>query len=147
MAMISNERWRDNWLIVSRSGAVRVDVRRSPAKRRALKRTVRALAAGTPVVLCGSAPGAIGRCKSFASEAGIDVEREFLAFPSARSPAYLVEDAPAPVGVFVKTVLVTPPRTPLATPIELCLGVVRTLNPWRLIRTVAPGCVVVGTRA
>ncbi|MEP6978349.1 MAG: hypothetical protein ABI948_09880 [Thermoleophilia bacterium] len=143
--MISDERWRNNWLAVSPAGAVRVDLRRSAARRRAAKQTVRDLPAGTPVVLSASSPRAIGRCRAFASEAGIALEREYLAFPSAEAPAYLVEDAPASVGVFVKTVLVTPPGAALATPIEACLSVLRTLSPWRVIRTIAPR-VVVGRR-
>lgn len=146
--MISDERWGENWLAISPPGAVRLDLHRSAGKRRATKRTIRDLPAGTPVVLCASAPGAIGRCKTFASEAGITLEREYLAFPSARTPAYLVEDAPAPVRLFVKTVLVTPPRTRtvFSTPLGACLSILRALNPWRLIRTIAPGRVVVGRR-
>jgi hypothetical protein len=144
--MISDARWRNNWLVVSPSGAVRVDLGRSAAKRQAPSRAVRDLPAGTPVVLCASAPGAIGRCRTFASEAGIQLEREYLAFPSAGAPAYLVEDAPASVGVFVKTVLVTPPGAPFSTSIEACLSVLRVLSPWRLIRVMAPGRIVVGRR-
>jgi len=145
--MTSNERWRNNWLVICPAGAVRVDLGRSAATRRAPRRTIRDLPPGTPVVLCASAPGAIGRCRTFAAETGIELEREYLAFPSAGTPAYLVEDAPAPVRVFVKTVLVTPPRTALSTPIQACLGVLRLLSSWRLLRSIAPGRVVVGTRA
>ena len=146
--MIGEERWRNNWLVISPPGAVRVDLRWSPAERRASKRMIRALAAGTPIVLCASAPAAIARCRAFASKAGVELEREYLAFPSAAAPGYLVEDAPAPVRVFVQTVLVTPPRTrtALSTPIGVGLSVLRALNPWRLIRAIAPGRVVVGRR-
>lgn len=144
--MISNERWRNNWLAVSPAGAVRVNLARSATKRHLQAPTVRGVPPGTPVVLCASAPGAIRRCRRFAADAGIQLEREYLAFPSAGSPAYLVEDAPSTIEVFVKTVLVTPPRTPFSTPIEACLGLLRALSPWRLIRRIAPGRVVVGRR-
>ena len=144
--MISNDRWRKNWLVVGPAGAVAVDVARSATARRAHQRSIRDLPPATAVVLRASAPGAIRRCRRFAAEAGIALEREYLAFPSARSPAYLVEDAPQTIDVFVKTALVTPPRTRFATPIEACLGLLRALRPWRLIRTIAPGRVVVGTR-
>jgi hypothetical protein len=144
--LIGDERWRNNWLVVSPAGAVRVDVERSRARRRALERRVRDLPAGTPVVLCGSAPGAIRRCRSFASATGIELEREYLAFPSVRAPGYLVEDAPAPVGAFVKRLLVAPPRTALSTPMQVCLSLLRNLGPWRAIRTIAPGRAVVGRR-
>jgi hypothetical protein len=144
--MISNERWRNNWAAVSPAGAVRIDLRRSAAKQRLPNRTVRELPTGTSVVLCTSGPGAVRRCRRFASAAGIELEREYLAFPSVHSPAYLVEDAPATVGFFVETVLVTPPRIPFATLIEACLGLLRAMSPRRLIRIIAPGRIVVGTR-
>jgi hypothetical protein len=144
--MIGDERWRTNWLAVSPSGAVRVDLQRSAAKRRELKRMIRDLPAGTPIVLCASAPAAIGRCRTFASEAGIELEREYLAFPSTGAPAYLVEDAPAPVRVFVKTILMAPSWTALSAAMDAGLSVLRALNLWRLIRTIAPGRVVVGRR-
>lgn len=144
--MISNQRWRNNWLAVGPAGAVGLDLGRSMRKRHVHEPSLRELPSGTPVVLCASAPGAIRRCRRFAAEAGIELEREYLAFPSARSPAYLVEDAPPTIGVFVQTVLVTPPRTPFSTPIEACLGLLRALSPWRLIRRIAPGRVVVGRR-
>jgi hypothetical protein len=145
--MIANERWRNNWLAVSPAGAVRIDLGRSATKRRGQEPEIRKLPPGTPVVLCASAPGAIRRCRRFAAAAGIDLEREYLAFPSAASPAYLVEDAPATIGVFVKTVLVTPPRIRFAAPLEACVGLLRALSPWRLIRRIALGRVVVGRRS
>ena len=144
--MIREERWRNNWLVVSRAGGVRVDLHRSAGKRRALKRSVHDLPAGTPVVLFASAPGAIRRCKTFASQAKIEVEREYLAFPSARAPGYLVEDAPAPVCTFVMRFLVAPPRTAFSTPILVGLSLLRTFTRWRSIRMIAPGRVVVGRR-
>jgi|SRR6266540_43489 hypothetical protein len=144
--MISNDRWRNNWLTVGPAGAARVDLGRWGMKRQVEEPAIRDLPPGTPVVLRASAPGAIRRCRRFAAEARIELEREYLAFPSVGSPAYLVEDAPATIGVFVKTVLVTPPRAPFSTPIEASLGLLRALSPWRLIRRIAPGRVVVGRR-
>lgn len=144
--MIAADRWRENWRVLGASDAMRVHVGRSAARRRTSKQVVRALPAGTPVVLCASAPGAIERCRDFASEAGIELERAYLAFPSAQAPAYLVEDRPAPVGVFVQTVLAAPPRTAFALPIGAGLSLLRRSNPWRLLRRIAPGRMVVGKR-
>jgi hypothetical protein len=144
--VIGEKRWRDNWLVVSPDGSQRVDLRRGRPQRRAQSESVRALPAGTPVVLFATAPGAIGRCRSFASEAGIEVEREYLAFPNAAAPGYLVEDAPASVGLFVETFLVAPPRSRFATPLEAAFGLLRRLGSWRLIRMLAPGRVAVGRR-
>src|SRR5919199_2753017 len=129
MAVISNERWRNNWLVVGPTGAVAVDLGRSSAtKRRVHERSIRELPPATPVVLRASAPGAIRRCRRFAAEAGIELEREYLAFPSARSPAYLVEDAPSTIGIFLQTALVAPPRARFATVIEACFVLLRALR-------------------
>lgn len=144
--LFGNERWRNNWRVISPDGAVRVDLERSAAKYRGAERTIRDLPAGTPVVLAAAAPGAFRRCRTFASNAGIEPEREYLAFPSASAPAYLVEDAPAPVRVFVETVLVIPPGTVFSTPLGIVLSLLRTVAPWRLIRMSAPGRIVVGRR-
>ncbi len=144
--MISTHRWRDNWRSVADGGAVYVELPRSRARRGVSLTAVRELEAGTPVVLSASAPGAAGRCRAFASAAGISLERGYLAFPSASTPAYLVEDAPAPVLRFVTNVLVAPPRTRFALPLEIGLALLRSLKSWRLVRALAPGRVVVGRR-
>ena len=87
------------------------------------------------------------RCKAFASAAGLELEREYLAFPTAAAPAYLVEDARASVRLFTSNVLAAPPRTRLSLPIELGVALLRAAKSWRLVRTLAPGRVVVGRRA
>jgi hypothetical protein len=140
----SSERWRENWLAVSPSGGVRVHVGRSRIERLASHRTVATLPAGTPVVLTSSAPRAIRRCRSFASQAGIALEREYLALPSAEAPAYLVEDAPASIAVFVESVLFAPPGVPFRAAVETAVRVVRALRAWRLVRAAARGRVAVG---
>lgn len=147
MGGIEADRWRDNWLAVSPDGAVRVELERSRAKRRVAQRTVRDLPAGTPVVLSAAAPGATRRCRAFASIAGVELEREYLALPSAAAPAYLVEDAPGPVVVLMGSVLAAPPGTPFARTVDAGLALVRALRPWRVIRLLAPGRVVVGWRS
>ncbi len=144
--MISNERWRNNWLAISPPGAVRVDLKRGGANHQALERRIRNLQPGTPVVVCASPPRAIRRCRRFASGAAIELEHEYLAFPSAATPAYLVEDHAAPVRVFVSTVLAAPPRMKFSLPIAAGLGLLRVFKPWRVLRTIAPGRVVVGRR-
>ena len=42
--------------------------------------------------------------------------REYLAFPSAASPAYLIDDAPQPIRVFIEHALVAPPWRALLAP-------------------------------
>lgn len=144
--MLGSQRWRSNWRVVSPAGGVRLELPRSRRRRRELERDVRELPAGTPIVLCASAPGAHGRCRRFAARTGIEPERRYLAFPSAAAPGYLVEEGPAPVAFFLRSVLVAPPGTLLSAPIGAGLGVLRVLGPWRMTRGLAPGRVVVGRR-
>jgi hypothetical protein len=146
-AVISAERWRDNWRALNDGDALQLELPRSRAGRRARLASIRALSGGTRVVLSASAPGASRRCRSFASAAGLELEREYLAFPTASAPAYLVEDAPAPVRLFVSNALVAPSSPGLAVPIELGLELLRRFRSWRLVRLLAPGRVVVGRRA
>jgi len=141
---MGTERWESNWLVVSPPGAVAVDLGRSSARRHPRTPEVRALPAGTPVVLFASAPGAIRRCKAFAAASDVALEDAYLAFPSARAPAYLVEDDPAPLRLFVRTILAAPPRRGSVSPLAAGLAVVRAFHPWRLIRSIAPGRVAVG---
>jgi hypothetical protein len=132
---------------VAEPGTVRVEVPRAPRARRAELVRLGGVAAGTPVALLASGPGAIGRCRRFAARAGVAVDRAYLAFPSATAPAYLVEDAACTVRVFTKTMLVAPLSARFATPMMLAVAVLRWLSPWRLLRALAPGRVVVGRRA
>ena len=129
-------RWRTNWAAVAEPGTVRVEVPRAPRARRAELVRLGGVAAGTPVALLASGPGAIGRCRRFAARAGVAVDR-----------AYLVEDAACTVRVFTKTMLVAPLSARFATPMMLAVAVLRWLSPWRLLRALAPGRVVVGRRA
>lgn len=142
--MIGEGRWADNWCIVSPPGARRVDLPRSLSSRRRVSREISMLPRGTPVVLFASAPGAIRRCASFASAAGIDVDREFLAFPSARAPAYLVEDCPSTIQQFAQTALAPPPRARFILLAAAAFNVLRRLNTSWLMRRLAPGRVVTG---
>ena len=144
--MRGNDRWRTNRLALGPAGCVYVDVDRSRRRRRRLERSIRDLPRGTAVVLGAASPGAVGRCQSVAARAGVKVDREYLAFPSAEAPAYLVEDASATVRLFIRTVLVAPPGTRMLAPLEAAFAVLRALAPWRLMRFVAPGRVVVGRR-
>jgi hypothetical protein len=141
-----DERWRSNWRAVAPAGATRVELPRSRSARRASEQGLRALPAGTPVVLGAGGPGAGGRCKRAAARAGIALERKYLAFPSAEAPAYLVENAHGPMSVFIQTVLAVPPRSPLALPLQALFGLIRRARAWRLLGVLAPGHLAVGKR-
>jgi hypothetical protein len=143
--VIGDGRWTDNWCIMSPPGARRVDLPRSLSSRRRVSREISMLPRGTPVVLVASAPGAIRRCASFAAAAGIDVDREFLAFPSARAPAYLVEDSPRTIQLFAQTALAPPPRARFTLPAAAAFNVLRRMSTSWPMRRLAPGRVVTGT--
>jgi hypothetical protein len=90
---------------------------------------------------------AAGRCRRFAAQTGIEILHEYLALPSARAPAYLVEDAPASSALFVQAILVPPPRSIWSTPAEVALVLARRCaDPSRVLRMLAPGRIVVGRR-
>lgn len=144
--MKGDERWRGNWRAVAPAGTLRVELPPWRFARPVSEQRLRGLPAGTAVVLAAGAPGAGRRCKRFAAQAGIALEREFLAFPSAEAPAYLVENAPAPMRVFVQTVLAVPPRSSLALPIQAVFSVLRRAGAWRLLGVLAPGHIAVGRR-
>jgi hypothetical protein len=144
--VIGAARWRDNVRIVGPPGATRVELGRSRARRRAALRTVADLPTGAAVVFSTSAPGAARRSRAFAAEAGLEIECEYLALPTASAPAYLVEVAPAPVGVFVEAVLVAPPGIRLSAPAAGAVSVIRALGAWRVLPALAPGRVVVARR-
>ena len=143
---MTSDRWSSNWLAVGPPDAVRVALPSIGRRTADTRRRVGELPAGSPIVLSASAPGAGYRCRALAQRCGIVLDRSYLAFPSASRPAYLVEDAPASVGVFLQTVLVAPPRSRASVLIGAALALLRTLRAWRLIRVLAPGRLIVGRR-
>ena len=141
---ITSERWRRNRAVVAPVGAVEVDLPRTHARRAPIADRVASLPAGTPVILCASAPFARRRCRRFALDVGMETTREYLAFPSASSPAYLIDDAPQPIRVFIEHALVAPPGARPSLPADLGVAFLRSFTPTRLLRLLAPGRVAVG---
>jgi hypothetical protein len=144
MERLSDARWERNRAVVAPPGALEVTVPRSPTRRRALRMRLETIAVGTPVVLCASAPFARRRVRKLARQGGLELVREYLAFPTAAAPAYLIEEDAAAVGFFIEHALVVPPGLRVPLPVELAVRVVRALGPTRLMRLVAPGRVAVG---
>jgi hypothetical protein len=130
--------WSDRWRVVAPAGAVRLDVdlrgRTSPAPARGA------------VALCASGPFARWRVRRAAARAGVALEREYLALPSAGSPAFLVEDAPGPIDYFRVRILTAPPGTSrLGAAADLAVQAVQHA-PRRLVGALAPGRVAIGRR-
>jgi hypothetical protein len=143
--MTSGDRWTENWRTVAPPGAVHIELGRTREPSWGSLR--HDIAPGTHVVVSASAPRAARRCRRFAAASGIALEREFLAYPSARAPAYLVEDARVTVAQFAERCLVAPPRVPFATVVDRGVALVRLVRAWWLVRLLAPGRVVVGKRS
>jgi hypothetical protein len=139
-------RWRTNWRIIGPAGATHIQLPASRYARRASERRLRELPLGTEVVLVAATRWAGRRCRALADRGGIEVERTYLAFPSAEAPAYLVEDEPSPVRVFLKTILVAPPRSTRSLPMLAAVRILRSIGTWRLLRALAPGRLLVGRR-
>ena len=140
------ERWRQNRHVIAPPDALVAEVTPFRSMSGAQLRQVGALAVGSPVVVCSPPPFARRRCRRFAAAAGIDIHREYLAVPSPRAPAYLVEDAPAATAYFVRSILVAPPGRIWTVPFRLCLSAASRLpNPGPVVRLLAPR-MAVGTR-
>jgi len=141
------ERWKENLSVLGPPDAVRIDLPRSRAARRALVGRVRALPVGSAVVLRDGVLASRWRCRRFAARAGVRVERQYVALPSARSPAFLVEDGRRPLGYFCSAVLSVPPGVALlAAPAGLLAHAAAWLARAGLVGAIAPGRVAVGWR-
>lgn len=145
--MAGAQRWKENWTVLGSPDAIRVDLPRSRAARRAMVGRVRALPVGAAVVLCDGALASRWRCRRFAARAGVRLERQYLALPSARSPAFLVEDARRPLSYFCAAVLSVPPGVALlAGPVGLLARAAAWLARAGVAGAIAPGRVAVGWR-
>jgi hypothetical protein len=140
---MDHQRWRDNLLVLGPEDALRTAV---PRTRSAVEGVLAQLRAADPrsgVVLDGRV-GTTG-VRAVARSLGVQVEREFLAFPSHASPAYLVESTPAAVEYFCSCILTVPPRTTWMTlPIDLGLRALQRSAPREMLRAMTPSRVVVG---
>jgi hypothetical protein len=131
---------------VTEGGGVQVRLPRGRSEVAELSEAVRGLPSGTSVALSDTTRWARRRCRRFAAGAELEIESEYLAIPSLRSPQYLVEDAPETVRYFWTEVAALPFRSRFRAPAELALGLVRVLGLWRWTALVLPQRMVVGRR-
>jgi hypothetical protein len=139
--------WSHSWRVVSPSGALRVDLPAPTRERRRLARAVRAVSPGTSVVLCAQGIDSRRRCRSFAREAGVVPEREYVALPSVRFPALLVENDAGPIRYAVACLVTSPPGTSPAAGMGVALLRWVGVRAPRLVGAAAPGRMVVGRRS
>jgi hypothetical protein len=145
--MDGTSRWRENWRVAAPPGATRVDVPWSRQARADAAAMLRRLPEGTPVVLAARAPFGIRRSRNLADRAGVCVDAEYLALPTVETPAFLVEDHPASISYFLQALLTAPPAGRLTSVLTPAVRVARAVSPWRVVRLLSPGRVLVGRRA
>lgn len=133
--------WAERWRVVAPAGAVRVEV----GPRGRIAGGLPSPAPQTPLALCASGPLARRRVRRAAARAGVALEREYLALPSAGSPAFLVEDRSVAVDYFRARILTPPPGTGAGLA-ELAVRTLR-LIPRPALSGLAPGWVAIGRRA
>jgi hypothetical protein len=145
LATISTGHGVDPWELLTAPGTLRFDLPGVRATRRGLVRRMRALPAGATFVVCCTAAASAWRCRRFASDAGIEVLREYVAIPSAGSPTCYVEDTPVALRHFLLQVLALPRGGAV---ISALLRAVKAISavvfPWAFIGAVAPSRVVLG---
>lgn len=103
------------------------------------------LAAGRPVVLTDSRPGARARLRRRAGRLGLTLEGEHVVLPTWGSAAFVVEDDRHVVGWLWDTLATVPPRARRSAPLVELAVRLGTLGPVRrALLWGAPGRVLVG---
>jgi hypothetical protein len=131
------------WRLLAPAGAVAVSI---PPGRRPVHRTaaqLRALPAGTPVVLLDHRPGGRLRARRIAATGAIMVDREYIALPSLRRAIVLIEDTADALRWACRSVVAPPPGvTWTHAPIHLAIAMLRRRP--GAVAPLAVGRVVVG---
>jgi hypothetical protein len=114
------------WRLLAPAGAVSVSI---PPGRWPVRRTtaeLRALPAGTPVVLLDHRPGGRWRARRIAATGAIVVDREYVALPSLRRAIVLAEDTADALRWACRSLVAPPPGvTWTHAPIHAVIAVLR----------------------
>lgn len=127
------------WAILCPPGTVTV-----PAED--ARQALAALAPGTPVAVTTNRPCSRRALRRLCAAAGVRVDRELVALPSADRPLVLFDDDAHSVARFWTGVAAIPPAPGWVTaPATVVLAVAARL-PWQWTGTAAPGRVLIGER-
>lgn len=119
---IPGQRWR----LLAPPGAVAVSIRRGPRPVRRTAAQLRALPAGTPVVLLDQRPGGRLRARRIAATGAIVVDREYAALPSLRRAIVLVEDTADALRWACRSLVAPPPGVTWAhAPVSAAIALLR----------------------
>jgi hypothetical protein len=136
---IPGQRWR----LLAPSEAVAVDVRSGLLAVRRTAAELRALPAGTPVVLLDHRPGGRLRTRRIAATGAIVVDRQYVALPSLRRAIVVVEDTADALRWACWSLVAPPPGVTWAhAPAEVVVRFLRRRP--RAAGSLAAGRVVVG---
>ncbi len=136
------------WLALVAEGGVVVDLRSAPGGWRGSARRVRALPPGSRVAVCDFSPASAWRCRRFAAHAGMAPHREYALLPGLAGPGFAVDLRAAPVSYFWAGLFAMPAGpAPLLTLAALASRAGRTRFGAAFLRALAPGRLLLGTRA
>lgn len=131
------------WRLLAPAGAVAVSI---PRGLRTIRRTaaqLRALPAGTPVVLLDHRPGGRLRARRIAATGAIVVDREYVALPSLRRAIVLIEDTADALRWACRSLVAPPPGvTWTHAPMHAAIAMLRRRP--GVAASLAAGRVVVG---
>jgi len=123
-------------------------VPRPREERETLRLSLSQLPPGTEVALAASGFAASRRCRSLAAGAGLEVDREYLPYPSLDGPLFLVEDDPGAIDFFWSNLITVPPGMARAAFLaDALLAAVRRIAPWGFLRGLTPGRVLLAHRS
>ena len=133
------------WRLLAPGGSVVIGISAGPLAVRHAAARVRALPAGSPVVLLDHRRGSL-RARRVAAASGCSIDREYVALPSLRTAIMFVEDAPDPLGFACRSLVAPPPGLALAHgPAHAAIWLLRR-HP-RLASRLAAGRIVIGAAA
>jgi hypothetical protein len=138
--------WSERWRILAPDGAVRIELPRSSRARHVAEQRCAGLPSGAVVVLVDARPGSRRRIRRWAGRAGVRLSREYLALPSLRRPAYLVEDAPQSIAYFASAIMTVPPGWPWLASLGEAAVRLAALSPAMKLAGTLGGRVAVGNR-
>jgi len=134
------------WLLLAPAGAVVVSMSAGPLAVRRAAAQLRALPAGTPVVLLDTRPGGRLRSRRIAAAKVMEFDHQYVALPSLRNAIVVAEDSGAALAWACRSLVAPPPGVTWAH--ALVDAAIRSLR-WRpgLAGWLAGGRVMVGRSA
>ena len=134
------------WRLLAPGEAVVIEVASGLLRVRRTAARLRALPAGTAVVLLDHQPGGRRRARRMAAAGVITVDRQYVALPSLRSAILVAEDSGDSLSWACRSLVTTPPGITWAHPlVDAAVRILRRRP--QLASWLAAGRIVVGRTA